>query len=183
MLNFVKDSTLGYMYAYCPNHPLANKSGKVYEHIYVMCKHIGRKLNDDECVHHIDRDKTNNSIKNLQLLTLIEHSRLHAIEDKGVKFIEVPCLNCGEIITMTSNSTQKYCSSKCVYKKRTKFEISKEDLEIMVWSLPTIKVAEILGVSDVAVAKRCRVLGVSKPPRGFWSKVNAGLIIPNGLPQ
>ena len=53
----------------------------------------------------------------------------------------------------------------------------------MVWSLPTIKVAEILGVSDVAVAKRCRVLGVSKPPRGFWSKVNAGLIIPNGLPQ
>ena len=84
---------------------------------------------------------------------------------------------------MTSNSTQKYCSSKCVYKKRTKFEISKEDLEIMVWSLPTKKVAEILGVSDVAVAKRCKVLGVSKPPRGFWSKVNAGLIIPNGLPQ
>ena len=50
MLNFVKDSTLGYMYAYSPNHPLANKSGKVYEHIYVMCKHIGRKLNNDECL-------------------------------------------------------------------------------------------------------------------------------------
>lgn len=37
--------------------------------------------------------------------------------------------------------------------KRLKFEICKEDLEIIVWSLPTKKVTEILRVSDVAVTK------------------------------
>lgn len=53
----------------------------------------------------------------------------------------------------------------------------------MVWSYPTTHVAKILGVSDVAVGKRCKALGVTKPPRGFWAKVNAGLLIANGLPQ
>lgn len=70
MLVFRKDKHSGYMYAIDSSHPLANKSGKIYEHIYVMCNHIGRKLNPDECVHHIDRNKENNSLSNLQLMTI-----------------------------------------------------------------------------------------------------------------
>lgn len=183
MLNFVKDTTLGYMYAYAPEHHLANKAGKVYEHIYVMCNHIGRKLNPDECVHHKDRNRENNSLDNLQLLTFAEHARLHAIEDRNVTFKEIVCLTCAKKIQVTSSSTQQYCSAECFHKQRLKFEITKEDLEIMVWSYPTTHVAKILGVSDVAVGKRCKALGVTKPPRGFWAKVNAGLLIANGLPQ
>lgn len=183
MLNFVKDSILGYKYAYAPKHPYANKAGKVYEHIFIMCKHIGRKLNPNECVHHIDRNRENNCLENLQLLTLSEHAKLHAREDKGTIFVDTNCLTCGTKLQVSINSTQQYCSAKCYNKQRLKFEISKEDLEIMVWSLPTTQVAKILGVSDVAVAKRCKALGITKPPRGFWAKVEAGLIIANGLPQ
>lgn len=51
--------------------------GYVREHVYVMEQHIGRKLIDDEIVHHIDRNKQNNAIENLQLMTHGEHTVLH----------------------------------------------------------------------------------------------------------
>lgn len=51
------------------------------EHIYLMEEKIGRKLNKDECVHHIDGCRSNNNIDNLMLLTKSEHSRLHRLQD------------------------------------------------------------------------------------------------------
>ncbi len=39
------------------------------EHRYVMAKHIGRALREDESVHHVDGDRGNNDISNLQLRT------------------------------------------------------------------------------------------------------------------
>lgn len=47
------------------------------QHDLIMEKHIGRKLNIDEVVHHKDRNRSNNEIGNLQLLTRSEHSKLH----------------------------------------------------------------------------------------------------------
>lgn len=49
------------------------------QHVVLMEQAIGRRLADDECVHHIDHDKHNNSLDNLQLMTKSEHARLHAI--------------------------------------------------------------------------------------------------------
>lgn len=43
-----------------------------------------------------------------------------------------------------------------------------------VWAEPVIRVAERYGVSDVALAKTCRRLGVPLPPRGYWARVKAG---------
>lgn len=61
--------------------------------------------------------------------------------------------------------------------------VSKEELETLVWSMPTQKVAAFFGVSDSAVGKRCKSWGISKPPRGFWAKVSAGRIPhPDGKP-
>lgn len=59
-----------------------------------------------------------------------------------------------------------------------------EELKTLVWSMPTVEVARLFGVSDSAVGKRCRTLGVTKPPRGFWAKVQSGNIPhPDGKPQ
>lgn len=56
-------------------------------HVVQMEKRLGRPLMDDECVHHIDGDKTNNQDNNLALVTRSGHTRLHRHEDSlaGVK--------------------------------------------------------------------------------------------------
>lgn len=58
-----------------------------------------------------------------------------------------------------------------------------QELERLVWSMPTTKIAELFGVSDSAIGKRCRQAGIKKPPAGFWARVEAGKIPhPNGSP-
>ena len=48
------------------------------EHREVVSKFIGRFLYDEEVVHHIDEDKTNNKIENLMLFpNQAEHKSFH----------------------------------------------------------------------------------------------------------
>jgi hypothetical protein len=54
--------------------------------------------------------------------------------------------------------------------------ISREELERLVWSKPTRLVAADFGVSDTAISKKCRLEDIRKPPRGFWAKVESGKI-------
>jgi len=51
----------------------------VYEHRYVMEQFLKRPLKRNEVVHHIDGDKTNNALKNLELLTKSEHDRKETV--------------------------------------------------------------------------------------------------------
>jgi len=51
-------------------------------HVVIMEEHIGRKLQTNEVVHHINHIKTDNRIENLQLLTKKEHDNLHRSERK-----------------------------------------------------------------------------------------------------
>lgn len=56
-------------------------------HVVLMEKHIGRKMLKNEVVHHIDENKTNNDLSNLEVMTRSEHSRLHAIKNYSKKNI------------------------------------------------------------------------------------------------
>ena len=46
-------------------------------HRWLMEQTIGRKLNSDEFVHHIDGNKLNNDINNLEIISRSDHGRLH----------------------------------------------------------------------------------------------------------
>jgi hypothetical protein len=45
-----------------------------------------------------------------------------------------------------------------------------EQLQKLLWDVPTVEIAKAHGVSDKAVGKWARSYGLAKPPRGYWSK-------------
>lgn len=52
------------------------------EHRLIMELYIKRKLKRNEIVHHINKDKSDNRIENLTIMTLSEHSKLHNLNRK-----------------------------------------------------------------------------------------------------
>jgi len=76
----------GYKFIYVPPCDRVKKS-KVYqqEHRMVMEEHIGRRLRDDEIVHHINAVRDDNRVENLTIVTRTNHIG------------EVDCPYCGRI--------------------------------------------------------------------------------------
>jgi len=52
--------------------------------------------------------------------------------------------------------------------------LTRQELYDMVWSEPMSSLAKNFGISDVALAKRCRVVDVPIPYRGYWARKAAG---------
>jgi hypothetical protein len=52
--------------------------------------------------------------------------------------------------------------------------LSRQDLYELAWSKPVVELAQDFGISDVALAKRLRKLGIPVPGRGYWARVAAG---------
>lgn len=68
----------GYWVVHVPNHPRTSVNRKVYEHIIVAEKKLGRFIAPNEPIHHIDLDGTNNTPSNLYVCTNdAEHQLLH----------------------------------------------------------------------------------------------------------
>lgn len=70
----------GYVAIFYPSYPSANKEGFVMEHRFVMEQYIGRLLTNQEVVHHINHNRSDNRINNLMLMTISEHCKLHLKE-------------------------------------------------------------------------------------------------------
>jgi len=89
--------------------------GKVTrEHRCLMEEYLGRKLNENEVIHHIDGNGHNNLLSNLELLTKEEHPSHHKT---GVTFITILCPNCKKKFSRekreTYGSERNFCSKSC----------------------------------------------------------------------
>lgn len=73
----------GYVMVKVPNHPFADSKGYVRKHRLVMENHLERILDQDEIIHHINGDKTDNRIENLKIVSLPEHTKNHHTGKKG----------------------------------------------------------------------------------------------------
>ena len=70
----------GYISVYAPDNQRATKDGYVMEHILVAEEKIGRRLEADEVVHHINRIRDDNRPENLAVMTASEHMSFHMRE-------------------------------------------------------------------------------------------------------
>ena len=67
----------GYVEIYKPDHPFKTKRGYVREHRLVMEEHIGRYLEKEEQIHHLNGNKKDNRIENLIIVSHQEHLKIH----------------------------------------------------------------------------------------------------------
>lgn len=57
---------------------------EVREHRHVMEQHLGRKLRKDELVHHINEDRADNRLENLQVVSRSEHTKIHRLWEDSI---------------------------------------------------------------------------------------------------
>jgi hypothetical protein len=90
--------------------------------------------------------------------------------------VTIRCAVCGAPIEICTSHVPKRstCSKTCRTAWQRKFEIDPGELLLAVWTKPVTSVAASFDVSDKAIEKRCKRLGVVKPPRGYWAKVQNG---------
>jgi len=117
---------------------------------------------------HINGISDDNRLENLCFLCPNCHSQTSSYAGRNNK--KYKYCDCGETI----KSKQANRCLKCgAFSNRKISWQSKEYFEEMLWLKPTSKIAEELHISDKAVEKHVKKLGLTKPPRGYWQKMAA----------
>lgn len=111
-------------------------------------------------IDHINGINDDNRLENLRILCGHCHSQTETFAGKRMKINKPPSPS-------ELNPNWRNAPRPSTYKVQRP---SKEELEKILWELPTIQIGKKYGVSDNAVAKWAKSYGLSKPPRGYWQK-------------
>jgi hypothetical protein len=167
----------GYPHFYLPGHPLANQNGMVSLSRHIASVHVlNRWIEADQVVLLKNGDPDDVRVENLDVVSRSE--LLKRISPYPLNRVECVCQRCGDTFSDCPShaARRKYCSPECAQKARQKFDIPKEELAKLVWQVPKTTIAAWYGVSDKAIAKRCKKFGIETPGRGSWAKVRAGTL-------
>ena len=89
----------------------------VLEHRHIMEKHLGRSLESDEHVHHINGVKSDNRLENLRVVRVGPHATLHHPGRDDTTWVEVECLTCGKVFKRRGYEVERhprtFCSREC----------------------------------------------------------------------
>lgn len=120
-----------------------------YEHRIVMELHIGRELRSDEHVHHINGNKLDNRIDNLEIISISDHMRDHAIKNG---------LGKDRVGVSPTNKLSKKQVDKIIDLRKQKHTMK--------------EISEILKVSATTIHKYCSIYKLNKVGRSRWKKIS-----------
>jgi hypothetical protein len=170
----------GYRLIFLPDHPRAMKNsnweGYVYEHIAVAEESLGRALQAEEVVHHLNGNRGDNRRQNLLILERSQHTRLHAWIDAGAPGLETTRMNrvnstdtscegptfCEHCSRTLQGSQYTYCSVDCravatrVVKRPDKAQLARD-----ISSMSYLKLGKKYGVSDNSIRKWVKQYGLA----------------------
>ena len=97
--------------------PLKRRTSITYAK-YLMSIKEGRILTREEEVDHINGDKSDDRIENLQILSKEENRKKQSIQCGGRKAVELTCPYCGivfvkEVGLLTEKRKNRFCSRRC----------------------------------------------------------------------
>lgn len=124
---------------------------------YLMAVHIGRYLTEEEEVDHIDCNKFDDSLSNLQILTKEAH-REKTNKEQSAPLLSFTCKCCGRYFERSKQRTTsrtKYCSLECSHKMvkaylRKWSEVAVNDL--LLENIDQIKSLVLEGKNDKSIA-------------------------------
>lgn len=132
---------------------------------------ISENLIKYECSHCKIKDEWNGK----KLVLQLEHINGVSNDNR----LENLCFLCPNCHSQTSTYAGKKHKKPKVKLGRPKIRLdlrkvtwpTKEELEKLVWEIPSSDVAKIYGVSDTTIVKWCKKYSISKPPVGYWQKI------------
>lgn len=111
---------------YVPTHPKANNRGYVLRYRYIVEQYLNRYLTEQEEIHHINGNKCDDRLDNLQIISCSEHTKLHMKQKnrrspQTTKIIELMNSGLGykkiaKLLNMSKNTVHSICKKE---KKRT----------------------------------------------------------------